>query len=65
MQDYRLVYQQSPDAPVSEITFHAEDLAQAFCVAERESQDKTVELWDSIRCLGRLTPLGEHVYQIG
>ncbi len=44
--------------------FDAEDAARAFSIAQRESENRPVELWEGGKRLGKLTPMGGDLWQI-
>jgi hypothetical protein len=59
-----MLFVRTPASPPQRIDFDAEDPARAFSIAQRESSNRPVELWEGGKRLGKLTPMGGEFWQI-
>lgn len=64
MRTFTLLFNRQPPTPPMRIDFDAEDPARAFSIAQRESGNRPVEVWEGRHRLGKLTPMGGELWQI-
>lgn len=64
MRTYTMLMKRGRGQEPERLDFHAEDPAEAFSIAQRESGDEPVELWEGSRRLGRLTRVQDELWRI-